>query len=166
MVMRQLVRDNRTHPIVRGHAEQAVAGVQAGARPYEARAIYDWITRRCDYRHDPNGAEWLQAPWAVLACQIDQAIRPQLDCDDFTDLSLAMLESIGHVTAFNVVSQLPTREFNHVYGLDYVGRDALRVDLVDAYRPRGAAIPEDTRSMIVDVNGGSVVPGPWWWWGR
>jgi len=162
MAMRDLVRDNRVHPTVREHAEDAVSGVPAGDRSAEVRAIYDWITARADYRRDPNGAEWLQAPWAVLACQIDAGIRPQLDCDDFTDLSLAMLESIGHETAFQVVSQLPTGEFNHVYGLDYIGAVAVRVDLVDFYRPAGSSVPAETRTMTVDVNGGGIASRPWW----
>ncbi len=160
--MRALVRENRTLPFVRARAEDAVAGVPAGDRVAELRAVYDWITARADYRRDPNGAEWLQAPWAVLACQIDEGIRPQLDCDDLTDLALAMLESLGHDTAFHVVSQLPTGEFNHVYGLDYIGAVAVRVDLVDAYRPRGWSAPAETRTMTVDVNGGPVAMAPWW----
>jgi len=162
MVMRQLIRDNRTLPTVRAHAEDAVAGVPAGDRVAELRALYDWITARADYRRDPNGAEWLQAPWAVLVCQIDEGIRPQLDCDDLTDLSLAMLESLGHDTALHVVSQLPSREFNHVLGLDYIGDVAVRVDLVDAYRPNGARAPATTRELTVDVNGGGLAMQPWW----
>jgi hypothetical protein len=163
MKMRELVLENRAHPIVRDHAEAAVSGVHAGDRMAEARAIHDWITARADYRRDPNGAEWLQAPWAVLACQMDVGIRAQLDCDDFTDLSLAMLESIGHETALQIVSELPTREFNHVYGLDYIGNVAVRLDLTNAYRPAGAGgRPPETRAMTVDINGGLIAASPWW----
>lgn len=163
MRMRQLVHDNRAHPVVRAHAEAAVVGVRAGDRAGELRAIYDWITARADYRNDPNGAEWLQAPWAVLQCVIDAGERPQLDCDDFTDLALAMLESVGHETAFHVVSQRADRQYNHVYGLDYIGDVAVRVDLVDAYRPAGASPPPETRTMTVDVNGGgAAMMTPWW----
>lgn len=160
--MRELVRENRTLPLVRARAEDAVTGVSAGDRLAELRAVYDWIAARADYRRDPNGAEWLQAPWSVLACQIDEGVRPQLDCDDLTSLSLAMLEALGHDTAFRVVSQLPTGEFNHVYGLAYVGPVAVRVDLVDAYRPPGWSAPAETRALTVDVNGGGLAMTPWW----
>jgi hypothetical protein len=162
MVMRDLIRRDRTHPVVRARAEEAVASLRTPERVAEVQAVYDWITQRSDYRRDPNGAEWLQAPWALLACQIDVGQRPQIDCDDFTDLSLAMLESLGHETAIHVVSQLPSRAFNHVYGLDYIGPNAVRVDLVEFYRPPGATPPDETRTMTIDVNGNQIAAAPWW----
>ncbi len=150
-VMRNLIRANRGHPIVRDHAEQAVAGVPPGDGLAEIAAVRDYVTTRVDYRQDPNGVEWLQAPWLVLACQIDRGSRPQLDCDDLTDLTLAMLESIGHRTAMRIVSHRPDRQFNHVYGLDHVGGATVKLDLVETWRPAGRTPPPETRALEVEV---------------
>jgi len=149
--MRELVRDNRGHPLVRAHAERAVAGVRPGDSLAETLAVRDYLVGLVDYRQDPNGVEWLQAPWAVFACQIDRGIRPQLDCDDLTMLALAPLESIGLHTKFRVVSHRADRQFTHVYGLVQLGREWAKLDLVESWRPEGRATPAETRALEVEV---------------
>jgi len=150
-VMRELVQVNRGLPVVRGHYEAAVTGAPIGDPVAEVAAVHRYLARRVEYRQDPNGVEWLQAPWVVLACQIDRGLVPQLDCDDLTDLELAVLESGGHRTAFRVVSHRPDRQFNHVYGLALVGDLAVKLDLVEVWRPAGARPPAETRSLEMEV---------------
>ena len=58
--------------------------------------------------------------------------------------------ALGHRTAFRVVSHRPDRQFNHVYGLDLtVPGQAVKVDLVDAWRPLGRTAPLETRAMEI-----------------
>lgn len=150
--MRELVRENRGHPIVRAHAETAVAGVAPGDALAEVLAIRAYLAARVEYRRDPNHVEWLQAPWVVLACQIEAGRTPQLDCDDLTMLSLALLEAAGFATAFRVVSHRPDRAFNHVYGLvELAPGDWRRFDLVELWRPPGAPAPTETRVLDQEV---------------
>jgi len=149
--MRQLVRESRGHPIVRAHAERAVAGVSPGDALAEVLAVRDYLVRLVDYRQDPNGVEWLQAPWAVFACQIDRGTRPQLDCDDLTMFAAAPLEAIGHHTRFRAVSHRPDRQLNHVYGLVQIGREWAVLDLVESWRPEGRTPPAETRALEVEV---------------
>jgi len=149
--MRELVRESRGHPVVRAHAERAVAGVPPGDSLAEVLAVRDYLVSLVDYRQDPNGVEWLQAPWAVFACQIDRGTRPQLDCDDLTMFAAAPLEAIGHHTKFRVVSHRPDRQFNHVYGLVQLGREWAALDLVESWRPAGRTPPAETRALEVEV---------------
>lgn len=150
--MRELVRQARGQPVVRRHAEAAVTGVRPGDMRAEIVAVRDYVGARVEYRRDPSHVEWLQAPAWVLGCQVARGQVPQLDCDDLTDLSLALLEALGHRTAFQVVSHRPDRQFNHVYGLDLTRPgEAVKLDLVDLWRPPGAPRPPETRTLTVAV---------------
>jgi len=150
-LMRGLVERARGHPVVRHHAELAVQGVRPGHALAEVLAVRDYVARHTEYRRDPRAVEWLQAPWHVLRCQVEHGSIPQLDCDDLTDLSLSLVETLGHKTAFRVVSHRPDRQFNHVYGLVQVGPEWWRLDLVDTWRPPGARTPAETRVLDVAV---------------
>lgn len=148
--MAALVQAARGQPGVRAWAERAVAGVRPGDILAEIVAVRDFIADRVEYRRDPDRVEWLQTPWYVLDCQVARGRVPQLDCDDLTTLSLALLGALGHRTAFRVVSHRPDGQFNHVYGLDLtLPGPAVKVDLVDAWRPLGRAAPAETRWMEV-----------------
>lgn len=135
-IMRDLIREGQGHPVVREHAERAVAGLPPGRPALEVRAVYDYLGTNSEYRRDPVINEWIRTPWYVLKCEIEpwqqrqRSGKPQLDCDDLTGVSLAMLASIGFDTVIRVVSTLPTKQYNHVYGLARLdGRRVMPVDL-------------------------------------
>jgi hypothetical protein len=153
VVMRQIIQQATGMPIVRDHAERAVAGVQPGRPLEEVRAVVEYLRSRVNYRRDPITHEWIQTPWRVLACQIDQGQTPQLDCDDLTVLSLSLLGSIGFDTVIRVVSTRPDGQYNHVYGLAELPRSnaATPIDLTRAWAPRGAPWPVETRVWEVPV---------------
>ncbi len=157
-VMRQLIKENRGHPVVRAHAEAAVTGLGPLDPIGELAAVRDYVGARVQYRRDPTAVEWLQAPWMVLACQIERGSRPQLDCDDLTDLSLAMLEAVGHETTIIIVSQRPDRQFNHVYGGSLIRDTVVPLDLVELWRPAGARAPRETRRVAIETETGKVLP--------
>jgi hypothetical protein len=145
-VMRQLVEAGSGHPLVRTHAERAVVGVRPGRRVEEIRRVRDYLAPRVEYRRDPVTHEWIQTPWRVCA-QIDQGLRPQLDCDDLTVLSLALLGAIGYDGIIKVVSTRPDGAFNHVYGMVEVDDDTVvPLDMTRAWAPPGAPWPTETRT--------------------
>lgn len=129
-IMCDLIRQGQGHPLVREHAERAVGGVPPGQPLAEVRAVYDYVGARTEYRRDPVLNEWIRTPWEIAA-QVDEwdarrlPRRPQLDCDDLTVYSLALLASIGYDTAVRVVSTRPDRQYNHVYGMVYVATDCV-----------------------------------------
>jgi hypothetical protein len=150
-VMRRLIVAGSGHPLVRDHAERAVAGVRPGRRLEEIRRVRDYLATRVDYRRDPVTHEWIQTPWRVLT-QIDHGRRPQLDCDDLTALSLAMTGAIGYDTVIKVISTRADGAFNHVYGLVEVDEATVApLDMTRAWAPRGAPWPRETRVLEVPV---------------
>ncbi len=144
-IMRDLILEAQGHPVVRDHAERAVAGLPPGRPEFEVRAVYDYVGANSEYRRDPVINEWIRTPWYLLKCEVEPwqqrqtSRKPQLDCDDLTGVSLGMLASIGFDTVIRVVSTLPTRQYNHVYGLACL--DSRRVLPVDLTRYR---VPPDT----------------------
>jgi transglutaminase-like putative cysteine protease len=128
-IMQALIAEGMAHPVVRMHAEHAVAGRSHANPRDEVEAIARYILDRVDYRPDPVTTEWLQTPWYVLHCCVEQGVRPQLDCDDLTVLSLAMAGAIGIPTAIRVASTLPTQEFDHVLGLVWIEERWVPLDL-------------------------------------
>ncbi len=134
--MRDLIRQGQGHPVVRDHAERAVAGLPPGRPGLEVRAIYDYVGTNTEYRRDPIINEWIRTPWYVLKCEVEpwqlrrRPGKPQLDCDDLTVLSLSMIAAIGSDVSVRVVSTIPTKQYNHVYGLAWVnGATVIPVDL-------------------------------------
>lgn len=149
-VMRQLIRENIGHPIVRRHAEQAVRGLPPGQPLEELNAVYGYLADRTEYRRDPHEVEYLQAPWWLLSSGVDKGEAPQVDCDDLTMLSLSMLGSLGFPTAIRVVSTRPDARYNHVYGVAQAS--GLRVP-VDLTRARLGHVPKrpEVRAFEVEV---------------
>ena len=148
--MRQLIRESIGAPIVRSHAEAATAGVPPTRPLRELHAVYRYLADHVQYRRDPDEVEWLQAPWWVLY-QVDLGRVPQLDCDDLTMLSLAMLGTIGFDgLSIRVVSTRQDQAFNHVYGLARVGDALVPVDLTRAWQ-RAAGPMLETRHWDLAV---------------
>lgn len=117
--MRALIRESASHPAVRKHAERAVSGVHPADHVGQLRAVWGYLTQIVTYLPDPTTSEYLQAPWWVLTCQVDQGRRPGMDCDDLSMLAAALLASLGIETRLRIVSYDPDQEFGHVYPVAY-----------------------------------------------
>ena len=149
--MSELVQAGAEHPVVRWAAEDAVAGVHPRDLLGQVTSVRDWIAARTEYRRDPIAAEWLQTPWYVIRCQIAQGRVPQLDCDDLTDLSLAMLGTLGFPADLRVVSTRPDQRFNHVYGLVAIDRDRWALDMTRSWARPGSMPARETRGRTLPV---------------
>lgn len=154
--MRDLIRQGQGHPVVRNHAERAVAGLPPGHPALEVRAIYDYVGATTEYRRDPIINEWIRTPWYILKCEVEpwqqrrRSGKPQLDCDDLTALSLAMLASVGADVSVRVVSTIPTQQYNHVYGLAWVnGTTVIPVDLTRYRVSQNTPWPREYRAFEV-----------------
>lgn len=146
--MRELIHAGMSHPVVRRHAEAAVADVRPGDYAGELAAVARYLAARTVYRRDPEDTEYLQAPWWVLQCGIERGTRPALDCDDLVVLSLTMLGSLGFRTMIRLVSTDPAGEFAHTYGLAEVRGEWVEVDLTRAWTPSS---PRPAWTRVEDV---------------
>lgn len=132
-IMRDIARASVMDPSVQWQAGRIVeaAGVGSTDDVGAARAILNWITDHTTYRKDPQRGmdeqEVVQTPpWLIQ--QIAEGIRPQIDCDDLTVLVLALAGTIGIPGLIRVVSTLPSKDYNHVYGMVMVGGEWLEAD--------------------------------------
>ena len=151
-IMAELTIKAMSDPLVRWHAEDAVAGVPPGDDQAEIDAVRAYLRARVTYRRDPQPVEWLQAPGWVIQCYLDKGRTAQLDCDDLSMLVAALLGSIGHRVAFRVISTLPTEEYNHVLVMVYPeSGPPVRVDLTEAWLPDGFPQARETRADEVPL---------------
>lgn len=116
--MSEIIARGASHPVVRLHAENAVAGVDPTDYRGQIRAIERYLDGRYRYVRDPEPVEYLQTPWWLLACGAEKRRPISGDCDDAVMLSLSMLAAVGFPWRLELVSQPPADpgELNHVRG--------------------------------------------------
>lgn len=116
--MAEIISRGATHPVVRLHAERAVEGVHPTDYRGQIRAIERYLDARYRYVRDPEPTEYLQTPWWMLQCGVEQSRMISGDCDDAVLLSLSMLGAVGFPWRLELVSQPPAEpgELNHVRG--------------------------------------------------
>lgn len=109
--MYRLVDAGKTDPafqeIIRKVVNRAMPGRWKNYRG-EAETILAWVKRTINYRRDPVDVELLQDVWRTLDTQAG-------DCDDFSVLLAASLESIGSPIRFVTVSTRQDHSPSHVY---------------------------------------------------
>lgn len=109
--MYRLVDAGKTDPafqkLVRDVINEALPGQWKNYRA-EAQVILRWVKNAVNYRRDPVNVELLQDVWRTLGTQAG-------DCDDFSVLLGAALESIGTPIQFITVSTRADRTPSHVY---------------------------------------------------
>lgn len=76
----------------------------------EVRAVFKAIRNNVRYTSDIRGIDSYQKPVHTLGLRGG-------DCDDFTSISCASLESIGIPCAFKAIRLKGSSEFNHIYAL-------------------------------------------------
>lgn len=108
--MRQLIDDFKWNPVIRQTALNILSNAGVAQRDVlnEARAIYFFVRDRIRFRRDVVDVETLSYPTLTLANRAG-------DCDDQVVLLNSLLESVGIPTRMVAISQVPERQFTHVY---------------------------------------------------
>ena len=125
-IMRDLILRGSKHLVVRRWAEQIVAGLTCDYD--KAHAVWEFVTDNSDYQRDPRGFEYIKTPLLILE-EIAQGQRAQLDCDDMTVLSLALLASVGFHVTLRAASYRKDERLTHVYGLVFIPKDEVYLPL-------------------------------------
>lgn len=148
--MSEIIARGAEHPIVRLHAERAVAHVAPDDYQGQVDAVQNYLGARYRYVRDPEPVEYLQTPWWLLKCGAQDGRPMSGDCDDATMLSLSMLEAIGFPGWIELVSQPPADpgELNHVRGaVALPDGTTVPIDLTT----RGKRSPVEYRVEIVET---------------
>jgi hypothetical protein len=108
--MRDLVDQGKRSPRVQGTARRIVSHIRSFDRSGEVRTLCQWVKQNIRFRNDARGIETLQTPDITLDWKSG-------DCDDFSTLLCALLESIGVPTQFVAAATNPRypQNFSHVY---------------------------------------------------
>lgn len=138
-LMRQLTRDARTDPSIRGLALQLVAGLRQKDYRGEVAAIHAFVRDRIRYVRDVHNVETLQTPRKTLELAAG-------DCDDKAMLTAALLEAIGYATRFSAVGFRPGH-FAHVFPEVKLGAAWLPLETTENW-PMGKRPPGIAAQMI------------------
>lgn len=111
--------------------------------------IFTYIRQNTVYAKDPYGLEMLKSPIVTLQLW-DIGEIPSLDCDDYTILSLSLLKSLGFKVAMRATSYRPDKKFTHIYGLIYINKKWLPLDLTKNYG-LGWEAPDITAKIDMEV---------------
>jgi len=119
-IMRNLILESSKNYEVRRLAEQLVSGLRCDYD--KVYNVWEFITSNTDYMEDPYGYEYIKSPLIPIA-ELAQGVRPQLDCDDLTVLSMSMLASVGVPVGLRAASYRQDGKLTHVYGLAWIKKD-------------------------------------------
>ncbi|HDK42442.1 MAG TPA: transglutaminase domain-containing protein [Candidatus Pacearchaeota archaeon] len=125
-IMKDIIKKSASNYYVRRWAEKLTENYKN--KIDKVKSIFDFIGRNTSYLSDPHKLELLKTPLVSLK-ELENGERPQLDCDDFTILSLSLLKSIGFPVAIKAISTNNKKRFTHVYGLVFVNKKWIPVDL-------------------------------------
>jgi transglutaminase-like putative cysteine protease len=166
--MRQLIDEGKKDPVVHELAANILrqARVRAFDWPGEVRAIYAAVKRNVRFTRDIRGKETLHSAREIIRLQIG-------DCDDFTILLCALLETVGVRTRIKTIAgdgRAP-EVFTHVFpeasvNGKWIAVDAARRQPALGRQPRNAWRTRvwDTQSSeyqdIEGLAGTSQIVGP------
>jgi transglutaminase-like putative cysteine protease len=107
-LMRQMVRDYKTQPLMRQAALNVTFMTPAQNDCAEVEALFNFVRDHIRYTRDVYGVETLATPDKTLAMRVG-------DCDDMTVLLATLLESIGYPTRFVIEGYQEGAGWEHVY---------------------------------------------------
>lgn len=111
--MSALVKSGKKSGAVRERAKFLTQGLKQKDRIGEIKALWYFVKNNIRYVRDINGVETIHTPEQILR-------QENGDCDDKSLLLAALLESIGHPTAFWAIGKEPGK-FSHVLVLTRMG---------------------------------------------
>ena len=117
--MRRAALDSQSNLAVRQLAEAACSELDSKDYTSEYLALYNLLLQRCRYMRDPRTVELVRAPYLV-AQEILQGGRPNLDCDELSAMLAALILSVGGSTRFVTVAFRNAffngqRQYSHVF---------------------------------------------------
>lgn len=113
-IMSALVKAGKKNPAVRLKAVALTQGLRQKDRLGEIRALTEWVRDHIRYVRDITNVETVHTAEQILSQEAG-------DCDDKSVLLAAMLESIGHPTAFMAIGTKAPGKFSHVLPMTRVG---------------------------------------------
>lgn len=154
-VMRRAALDSQSNLAIRQLAETACAGLDSKDYTSEYLALYNLLLQRCRYMRDPRTVELVRAPYLV-AQEILQGGRPNLDCDDLSaflgSLVLAVGGAVRFVTvAFRNAFYAGQRQYSHVFAQALEPRSGLWITL-------DPVAAEKTGEMMKRVKAAAIWP--------
>lgn len=127
------MKDYKTNIKIRETALDLVKHLPQKRWASEADALFVFVRDRIRYVRDVNEVETVATPVKTLE-------YGQGDCDDKTVLLAALLEAIGHPTAFVAVGYAP-QTFSHVYLQTKINKKWVGMETTEQWpmgaRPKG-----------------------------
>lgn len=149
-IMRSIIIGSSQNPYVRRWAEKIVETAREDDID-KIRKLFDYLSVKTNFLKDPYGFELIKTPTVSLSL-LEIGERPQLDCDDYTVLSLSLLKSIGFQTAMRATSYREDGKFQHVYGLVFIKNYGwLPLDLTKPKMGFSWEAPQSTKSLDVKI---------------
>lgn len=146
----KMIQKGRDHPAVRKFTAHAVSKkcqgkwcVDEGDYENEIRAVFNTVRENVRYVRDTHGKDLFQHPARTLEFR-------SADCDDYSSLLCACLQSIGYPVRLRVIRTKTASDWNHIYAL--VGlppRNPTKWIPLDASLPKPAGW-EAPASMVAD----------------
>ena len=106
--MYQLIEQGKVDPKFQELVYSITKGLAGKDYRGELSRIFNWMKKHIRYTRDPYGVEMVQDVWATLK-------RERADCDDFTIILGAAVETMGAPVRIVTVSTRQDREPVHVY---------------------------------------------------
>ena len=146
--MRQLIDEGKKDPVVHELAANILrqARVRAFDWPGEVRAIYAAVKRNVRFTRDIRGKETLHSAREIIRLQIG-------DCDDFTILLCALLETVGVRTRIKTIAgdgRAPDT-FTHVFPEALVNGKWIAVDAARRHPALGRQPRNAWRTRVWDT---------------
>lgn len=113
-LMSALVKTGKKSGAVRQKALELTRSLRQKDRLGEIKALWHYVKNEIRYVRDINGVETVHTPEQILRQQSG-------DCDDKALLLCALLESIGHPSAFWAIGTKQAGRYSHVLALTRVG---------------------------------------------
>lgn len=153
--MRRSALDSQNNLAIRQLAEQACSRLDSKDYTSEYIALYNLLLQKCRYMRDPRTVELVRAPYLV-AQEILQGGRPNLDCDDLTAFLGALILAVGGSVRFVTVAFRNAfyngqRQYSHVFAQALEPRSGLWIVL-------DPVAAEKTGEMMTKVRAAAVWP--------
>lgn len=138
--MEKMIRDGVKDPLIRETAIGIVRGLPGKDYLGEIFRIYNWVKQNVRFTRDPVSLELLQSAARSLKGKVG-------DCDDYTVLLSALLQSLGHATRIKTIATRAS-EYHHVYPEVRVGEQWIPLDATQKQASPGWEPPDIVRKKI------------------
>lgn len=110
---------SQQHPAVRQLGEEICRELRSKDYLSEILAIHHFVLANTRYMRDPKTIELVKSP-AKIVLELLSGRRPQIDCDDGTALTAALLLAVGCsvrvvIVAFDDVRYKGDRQYSHIF---------------------------------------------------